>query len=367
MARTGRPPKHSKEEKEKLVQYLKENYLEKRRTQEDIANELNCSRGELKSWISKYKICRNENLKIDDLQDGEVVGNVKILGKPFYQMESYGRRTRRFNYECLICGNKSSIRFASLNRHIKCKRYDYFCCGRKHNAKRIHNFNLPFFDNWSHDLAYIIGFLNADGNINGGSVRVNIQSKDVEVLEYMKDKIGYTGPIKNIKKYHDYKGKRITTDQVLLHISSVKLVEKISEYGIVPQKGGKEILPDIPDEYFYDYLRGLSDGDGSISITPIKNFKKDYNRKGLMLTICCASKDFLVKLKEKCENIGSISKMSHGECYRWSLGYRNSIKICSLMYKDDRFALKRKKDRYIEVIEDYKKYYKTDTVKYMVV
>jgi hypothetical protein len=54
------------------------------------------------------------------------------------------------------------------------------------------------------DKAYIFGLLCADGTIYAsGRVKIDLTVKDIQILEDIKNKIGFTG---EIKTYDDWKG-----------------------------------------------------------------------------------------------------------------------------------------------------------------
>lgn len=340
--------KYTKEKKEKAAEYLKENYHKTDKTLKELAEELDFSERTLIDLITSCGL--NKRGKPKDLEPGEIFGKLKVIGKPFYEWEPNGKVTRkRIECECLLCGDRFFTRTNSI--HKGCSKS---CgCSRKINRKRIYSLNESFFDNWSHDMAYILGFITADGNVSRSTMRIQLKNTDVEILEYIKEKLGYDGPILFITNNYTYKDVVKTRNQCILIINSYRMVKKLKEYHIIPAKTGKEVLPDIPDEYFYSYLLGLNDGDGCLF------FAKQCNRKSgketkrrLNFSLCSASRDFLVDIRTRCANGGFISKYSKSNCYQWRLGYHETMRICNLIYSRDGFSLQRKKDKYLKALSD---------------
>jgi intein/homing endonuclease len=123
-------------------------------------------------------------------------------------------------------------------------------------SKRLYKVKENYFDNWSHNMAYILGFITADGSVEArGVLSVELAEKDIEVLEFIRNEISPQSPIKITKK----KGKRY----IRLRINSTQIISSLQQYSIIPNKTYLVKLNfDIPRNYLGDYLRGLFDGDG---------------------------------------------------------------------------------------------------------
>ena len=61
--------------------------------------------------------------------------------------------------------------------------------------------NEEFFDNWSHEMAYITGFIAADGHIwkNRPILDIGIHPKDISILEFIRDNVSPSKPITAFK------------------------------------------------------------------------------------------------------------------------------------------------------------------------
>lgn len=60
------------------------------------------------------------------------------------------------------------------------------------NFKRKHNVNENYFDNWSPNIAYILGFITADGYNSYRGLEITVNVKDISVLEFIRNEIGST-------------------------------------------------------------------------------------------------------------------------------------------------------------------------------
>jgi hypothetical protein len=115
----------------------------------------------------------------------------------------------------------------------------------------------PFFKTWNRDMAYVLGYWFADGNMytqkNCGSYIVSIGSKDIEHLERLRAVIGVG------------KLTRITGSDVFkLVICRKEMYEDLLRLGGKERKSLTLTWPEVPDEYLAHFIRGYVDGDGSL-------------------------------------------------------------------------------------------------------
>lgn len=146
------------------------------------------------------------------------------------------------------------------------------------------------------------------------------------------------------------KEKKIENRNICYHfeIISNQICHDLSNYNIVPRKTFVVKLPNINDEYFGDYLRGLFDGDGHVGICYSRNkFHKN-------VTIVSGSVDFLKAINRKLDNLGSIYKSRNGKSYCLKFNSKKAIKkLFDTMYKnkDNSLYLERKYDVFIKMFE----------------
>ncbi len=110
---------------------------------------------------------------------------------------------------------------------------------------------------WSPEFAYAIGLLTTDGNLSPDGRHFDFTSQDKEqLLNFMrclgiKVKIGY--------KISGYTGERSTHIQ----FGDVNFYKFLLQIGLMPAKTKIISKIDIPENYFFDFLRGHLDGDGT--------------------------------------------------------------------------------------------------------
>jgi hypothetical protein len=137
-----------------------------------------------------------------------------------------------------------------------------------------------------------------------------------------------TAPIKITKK-KDRKYCR-------LRINSVKLIQSLQKYNVIPNKTFTIRLDfDIPQQFLGDYLRGLFDGDGWITC----------RRNTIEFGICSGSINFLDDVKTIIGH-GRTRIKNKGKFITYVLDAEanSAIAIRDLMYASGGSALKRKKD-----------------------
>ncbi|MBI2151214.1 LAGLIDADG family homing endonuclease [Candidatus Woesearchaeota archaeon] len=111
-------------------------------------------------------------------------------------------------------------------------------------------------------MAYILGFTCSDGNIHGKTLAWDLSNKfesNKKLLEYMNQAMNSNYLIE--KRKQSYR----------LRISNSVLLEDIQKLGILPNKSKTIIFPDVPNQFLRDFIRGVLDGDGWITVRNRKN------------------------------------------------------------------------------------------------
>jgi hypothetical protein len=221
--------------------------------------------------------------------------------------------------------------------------------------------NENFFDEWSNDMAYILGLISSDGAILKGKksysrwkIAFKNDESNIQLLEQVKDKIMYEGDL----HYSSSKLNGKSFDNVTLSINSLKMVNKLFEYGITNQKSLTIKMPiGIPQEYVMDFIRGYFDGDGSIAITyPSNKNKLKTKTPQLRCRIVSGSQTILEEFSEVINhlsgNIIPLKNVSQVKKNLYELEYSTFASMClySLMYKDDCISLNRKREVFEECI-----------------
>jgi hypothetical protein len=193
---------------------------------------------------------------------------------------------------------------------------------------RKYFFKEDYFDKWSRNMAYILGFITADGNVKRNRLSIGLNAKDLCVLNFIKSELQASIPLYFRESNNSY----------MLAIHSKKMIKRLLDFGITERKSlSIEIAFDIPKEYLYYYILGVFDGDGCVV----------RRRNTLLLEIYSGSYNFIKKIKELTSlgNIQVKERKRINKLYCLRLGQRQSVQLRDLMYADNGFCLLRKKEK----------------------
>ncbi len=131
--------------------------------------------------------------------------------------------------------------------------------------------NEDFFKKWSSEMAYVLGFFTADGNMtkhkNGGCY-IEFTSNDYEVLYKIKKIIGLDNKIswRNRNSKIHYR----------IQMGSKVLYEDLISLGLTPNKSLTIKFPNISLVHLKHFIRGYFDGDGCVYFK--QNWAKDRGK-----------------------------------------------------------------------------------------
>lgn len=160
---------------------------------------------------------------------------------------------------------------------------------------------MSVFTNEDNISFYLLGAFITDGCVyknNKNTYACQLSSIDYEWLRKIADIIGQNLKIHQFSK--GYFGIRITRNDI-----SQWFINR----GCLPRKTYNVVLPDIPDQYFPDFIRGCIDGDGSIGTYYYKNNAKR------VCQLISASQIFLQQIQEKLKTKDIYSTIvNRGKC-----------------------------------------------------
>lgn len=139
----------------------------------------------------------------------------------------------------------------------------------KSKSENSSSCDYKFFDTWTNDSAYVLGFLFADGSVTKRQcdVVIAVAEQDECVLHYI-NKV-----TKNKRKlfYKEAQTDRLGiyhSKSVWATLSNRLLVNKLMSVGMLPGKTRRDDpFPDIPITYMPHFVRGYFDGDGTAFVT----------------------------------------------------------------------------------------------------
>jgi hypothetical protein len=203
---------------------------------------------------------------------------------------------------------------------------------RRSAYNRKYSVNENFFKEWSYDMSYILGFWFADGCIYKSTFLLSQHKNDKYIL-------------RNISKVMEYDHKlvkRCDSNVREIRIYSEKIVKDIKSLGGKEKKSLDVSFPNIPKEYFSDFVRGYFDGDGSVSVS------KDGKR--LYTSFTTASSKFAYGFFDSLKkNVGGLNggvsekKRDNGKYYNIWFSKNDAIRLRDFMYSSkSKLRLKRK-------------------------
>lgn len=123
-----------------------------------------------------------------------------------------------------------------------------------------------FLDPKEPECAYFYGWLLTDGNLSkrqyGNQVSIELNVKDIKILESLSNYIGNGGGVKTRSRFDSRTGN--TYHMCSYSFSQSFIMERLIDLGLEPKKSLKEVCP---EEFLYNshFWRGVLEGDGYIS------------------------------------------------------------------------------------------------------
>lgn len=202
--------------------------------------------------------------------------------------------------------------------------------------------NHDFFKKWSEEMAYILGFITADGCIRKNNysykLHLNVHKKDKDILDKIRERLSPKNRMGHYKK----------EDMYMFSFASTTMYNDLIRLGITPKKTFEVKPPKIPKKYIKHYLRGYFDGDGSISLAKRKDMKRKFPSIGIignMHMISYMQRIFnkITSSKLKIHKLYSKGGFKLGKLYYTC---KKAMIILDFLYKDSNIYLDRKYNKY---------------------
>jgi len=161
-----------------------------------------------------------------------------------------------------------------------------------------------FFKKWSSEMAYVLGFFAADGNMiknKRGAHFVSFYSCDKKLLEQVRHVLQSTHKIGMRRRKRE---NHLWRNGYQLQIGSKAMFFDLLSLGMTPRKSLTLSFPDVPEKFFKNFVRGYFDGDGCVYFG--KHFVKDRSKMRLVFQVrfTSGSKQFLATLHARLKNCG---------------------------------------------------------------
>jgi hypothetical protein len=224
-----------------------------------------------------------------------------------------------------------------------------------------HQYNLQTFYKEDALTYYLLGAFCTDGNVRimaGNKGRAQIGSKDYDWLVDINQFISPNKPIE--------KGKTC----FLATYNSIEIVEWLITHNCVPNKSLTLELPQIPDKYIPDFIRGCWDGDGTLGLYRTFSKVQGYDTTKRSCSLSSGSKNFAEGLRQLLSKLNIVSNIytrqprprkidnrmiiSTNNQYIITISSKhNLLTFCkTIYYKGNKLSLKRKENISKQLIID---------------
>ncbi len=153
--------------------------------------------------------------------------------------------------------------------------------------------DTTFFKKWSPEMAYILGFFLADGTFDitkRGGYYFGFHITDRELLYQIRSSLCAEHKIsERVVKVNESQSYR-------LQIGSKEMCQDLLKLGVSPRKTFQLLVPEIPRQYVFDFIRGYFDGDGNVWFGFI-NKSRINPTFVLQITFTSGSAAFMLALK----------------------------------------------------------------------
>lgn len=217
-------------------------------------------------------------------------------------------------------------------------------CSFNRTHKDCHQLTLDYFKNInSEEKAYWLGVIISDGTIQKDGYKTSLTSKDKDLIVKFKKAIKSTFPVSKIDSF-DKRTKKTYT-RFLIQVNSKEFTSYLIQHGVTNKKSYVCNFPIINQTFYLAFLRGLFDGDGSLTVNSKDNFRMSFT----------ATKEILESiqnfLKEKFEiEPHPIYRTSEAMNVFRTHYFADTKKILSLLYKNstENSRLNRKYKLYVK-------------------
>lgn len=285
----NKPPRHGKPWTQSENEYLRLNYPT--RPTDEVAQELG------RTVFSVYKQAEYLGVKVAFYHPDQYTSDDLDLLREIYALTPHNEIVQ------LLGRTEGSIK--KMASHLGLRKLFRYCKS---------NVNPLAFQTLTPETAYVLGYIVADGNIgDGDNVHLGVGGVDYAIMCKIRDVL---------KSDHPFQKKTLEGRRPFyyLRIYNSQLVNDLNErWGVTPRKSFTVTLPPVPDDLFFDFLRGYFDGDGYAHYD-------DRPPKFNMLTIqfTSVSKQLLDDISAKLSALLGVHQLpwKHRQRNSYSLSYR---------------------------------------------
>lgn len=197
------------------------------------------------------------------------------------------------------------------------------------------------------NLWYLVGLITSDGCLCKDGRHVDITSSDKDFLMTLKERMGFTNCV-------CVKNKSRVKPAYRIQVSNKSFYEFLLSIGLTPKKSLSLGALKVPRSYFFDFVRGVIDGDGSIRswIHPSSQGEqwslRIYSGSAKFLDWLRLTMGSILEAKGKVHRYNSI-----GSCHVLKFGKMAARDILMQCYYPNNFSLTRKDILAEECVNSY--------------
>ena len=184
---------------------------------------------------------------------------------------------------------------------------------------------------WSSNFAYAIGLITTDGCLYNDGRHLSLTTKDLEQAKNFIHCLGLTVTIGNKSRGYEKEKKYFH-----VQFGDVLFYRYLESIGLTPAKSKTLGALQIPEKYFFDFLRGCFDGDGSFYSYMDPRWKSSFM---FYTTFVSASRMYIDWLRKTIESFlhikGHITKSKNDSVYQLKYAKAESLQLLPKMYYDD--------------------------------
>ncbi|OIO47726.1 MAG: hypothetical protein AUJ32_02235 [Parcubacteria group bacterium CG1_02_40_82] len=200
---------------------------------------------------------------------------------------------------------------------------------------------------WTKKFAYAIGLLTTDGSLSIDGRHINFTSKDRELILIFKKCLGLKNKIGKKSRAKDKEKKYFQ-----IQFGDVNFYRFLLTIGLTPTKTKIISRIRIPEKYFFDFLRGHFDGDGTFYSYWDPRWHSSFM---FYLVFISASKkhiDWLrLKIFKKLKIRGHINQSGKKNTYQLKYAKNEAKKLLPKIYSKNAPCLLRKYDKIKKVLK----------------
>lgn len=215
--------------------------------------------------------------------------------------------------------------------------------------------NKEFFKTWSPEMAYVLGFLCADGAVYKnprGSYYFAFYSADREIVSKIRSVLQSNHKI-GVREKSKYNAHWRTS--YVLQIGGKHAFDDLKQLGIVPDKSLRMLFPRVPRAFVGHFVRGYFDGDGSVCFRQYWAKDRQKMRWIFQLRFISGSRRFLKGLRQALLPYitGGYIYEKSGSGYDLAFSHRDARALFHLMYDEapKRLFLERKYRTFLKAMK----------------